>query len=332
MRRSGAWALILVLGLATEGCASRGRLLLEAPGIARYRLLHPPPPSDSSLTIQFFGTASLVIRDSATAIMSDGFVTRPGPLRTQFGRLSPDSTRVRDALAKLDVDSLAAIVVGHSHFDHAMDAPEFARQADALLLGSSSVVEIGRGAGLPDDRMRTARKDTTYRVGDFALSFVESRHAPGDRYPGTIDTPLGPPQRAASYMTGTVWSMFVTHGGRTLLIQGSPGYVEGALRGRRADVVFLAVGELGRRPPEFIDAYWNEVVLATGARRVVLIHWDNFTRDLGQPLKTVPYVLDDFNETMVQLLMRASRDAVRIYVPEPWSRFNPFEGLPKGTR
>ena len=35
--------------------------------------------------------------------------------------------------------------------------------------------------------------------------------------------------------------------------------------------------------------YWTETVRAVGARRVVLIHWDDFFRPLSKPLRALPY-------------------------------------------
>ena len=68
-------------------------------------------------------------------------------------------------------------------------------------------------------------------------------------------------------------------------MQGSAGYVAGCLAGRRAEVAYLGVGQLGVQPEEYLRAYWAETVGAVGARRVVLTHWDDFFRPLDQPLR-----------------------------------------------
>ena len=63
-----------------------------------------------------------------------------------------------------------------------------------------------------------------------------------------------------------------------MLVQGSAGFLPGGYRSERADVVFLGVGGLGRKEPAYRERYLREVVDAVGARRVVPIHWDDFTR------------------------------------------------------
>ena len=73
-----------------------------------------------------------------------------------------------------------------------------------------------------------------------------------------------------------------------LLIQGSAGYVEGALAGRQAEVAYLGIGQLGKQDAAYMEAYWEHTVRAVGARRVVLIHWDDFFRPSTSPSARSP--------------------------------------------
>lgn len=68
------------------------------------------------------------------------------------------------------------------------------------------------------------------------------------------------------------------------MIHASANMRAGALDGRRADTVYLGIGTLGKQSPSFRDTYWRTYVADTGARRVIPIHWDNFTRGLDRPL------------------------------------------------
>jgi hypothetical protein len=68
-------------------------------------------------------------------------------------------------------------------------------------------------------------------------------------------------------------------------VQGSAGFVAGALAGQQADVVYLGVGQLGVQSAEYIRTYWRETVRAVGARRVVLIHRDDFSST--DPLRSI---------------------------------------------
>ena len=116
-----------------------------------------------------------------------------------------------------------------------------------------------------------------------------SDHCPPDRFPGTITEPVVPPVKASAYHCGEAWSVLVTHAsGRTALVQGSAGFVAGSLAGHSAEVAYLGVGQLGVLDESYIRDYWAETVTAVGAKRVVLIHWDDFFRPLDQPLRALP--------------------------------------------
>src|SRR5262249_21551598 len=116
--------------------------------------------------------------------------------------------------------------------------------------------------------------------------------------------------------------------GRTILVHGSAGFVPGALAGRHADVVYLGAGGLGRQDAARRGAYWKEVVEATGARRAVLIHWDDFFLPLSRPLAPLPPLADDLAVTMADLSERAARDHVDLRIGREWAAADPFAGLP----
>ena len=152
-----------------------------------------------------------------------------------------------------------------------------------------------------------------------------SDHCPPDRFPGTIDAPVVPPVKASAYACGEAWSVLVTHtGGRSALVQGSAGFVKGALDGKQADVVYLGVGQLGIQSDDYIRTYWAETVTAVGARRVVLIHWDDFFRGLDRPLRALPLMGDDLDATMRVFQALASEQDVRLSFPTVFRREDPW--------
>jgi L-ascorbate metabolism protein UlaG (beta-lactamase superfamily) len=114
------------------------------------------------------------------------------------------------------------------------------------------------------------------------------------------------------------------HTGRRLLIQGSAGFIAGSLAGQQAEVVYLGVGQLGLQSEQYITDYWTEVVRSVGARRVVLIHWDNFFRPLTQSLQALPYAVDDLDVTMRVLGRLAIHDDVTLHMPAVWQAENPW--------
>ncbi|MFE4453071.1 MBL fold metallo-hydrolase [Streptomyces sp. NPDC056796] len=286
---------------------------------------------EGGLTAHFLGTSSVLLRDGQTSVLSDGFVTRPGILRVGAGKIAPSRTLVRAAIERLRVESLAAVVCAHSHYDHALDAPVWALETGAELVGSESTANIGRGLGLPESSLRLVRDGDTVTYGNFTLTFLDSLHSAGDHYPGTVDRPLVPPARAGSWRTGTAFSVLVSHPEGRVLLHASANYRPGALRGQQADVIYLGVGQLGRQPVEFLHRYWDEVVAETGARRVIPVHWDDFFLGLDRPLRPMPYLFDDLGTTMSRLLPLAHRDGVEVVLPLPWQRCAPLSGIARTT-
>jgi L-ascorbate metabolism protein UlaG (beta-lactamase superfamily) len=214
----------------------------------------------------------------------------------------------------------------HTHIDHAMDSALVTDRTGARLVGGESAANVGRGYGLPEDRIVVATPGEPIRLGAFDVTLVASHHCPPDRFPGVITGPLTPPVKASAYRCGEAWSTLVHHrpSGRRLLIQGSAGFVKGALADHRADVVYLSVGQLGLLPQPYLVDYWTQTVRTVGARRVVLIHWDDFFRPLSKPLRALPYAADDLDSSMRILGELARHDDIALQMPTVWRREDPW--------
>jgi L-ascorbate metabolism protein UlaG (beta-lactamase superfamily) len=299
----------------------------DRPDPAAWQLEPPAPVAGARVSVTFLGVATLLFDDGRSAVLTDGFFTRPGALDVLLQRpVAPDAARIEAGLARAGIERLGAVVVVHSHYDHAMDAPEVARRTGALLVGSPSTANLGRGAGLPEDRLVVLAPGASLYQGAFRVLLVPSRHVPlpgaaGESLGRAIEEPLVPPAPVSAWLEGGSFSVVVEHPRGTALVQGSAGFEPGALADVRADVVFLGVGGLARQGADHADGYWREVVLATGARRVFPIHWDDFTRASG-PLVPFPRLLDDAEASVALLRERARADGVALgWLP-------PFERVP----
>ncbi|OFJ53718.1 MBL fold metallo-hydrolase [Mycolicibacterium grossiae] len=304
------------------------RLVLGRPDLARYARYFDAPEAaaDAAVTVTWAGVTTLLIDDGDSAVLTDGFFSLPGLLTVGTRSLAPSLARIDGCLARLGVNRLAGVLPVHTHFDHAMDSAVVAARTGAVLVGGVSAANVGRGGGLPEDRIVVAEPGTAVGLGAFDVTLVVGDHCPPDRFPGTITAPVRPPVRAAAYRCGEAWSTLVRHRetGRGLLIVGSAGFVPGALRGHRADVVYLGVGQLGLQPQRYLVDYWTETVRTVGARRVVLIHWDDFFRPLHQPLRALPYAADDLDASMRVLSALAREDGVPLHLPTLWQRCDPW--------
>jgi L-ascorbate metabolism protein UlaG (beta-lactamase superfamily) len=298
---------------------------LGRPDLGRYADRFGVPPATSRLGVTFLGVASLLLDDGDSAVLTDGFFSRPSLLSVGLGRIAPDGDRIEAALARAGIERLNAVAPLHTHYDHALDSAAVAERTGAILVGGESAANVGRGHGLPGDRIRVVAAGEPLDLGGFRLTWLESRHCPPDRYPGEILEPVVPPVRVGAYRCGEAWSLLVEHrSGHSALIQGSAGFVRGALDDRSADVAYLGVGQLGIQSEDYIRAYWAETVEAVGARRVVLIHWDDFFRPLDEPLRALPYAGDDLDVTMRVLDDLARQQGVELHLPTLWCREDPW--------
>jgi L-ascorbate metabolism protein UlaG (beta-lactamase superfamily) len=304
------------------------RLKLGRPDIAQYADRFDVPGAVGELSVTFVGVSSLLFDDGEHAILTDGFFSRPPLRKVALARIAPDERRIDAALTRAGVGRLDAVIPVHTHFDHGLDSAVVAARTGATLLGSDSAAQIGRGGGLPETQIAVAHSSEEYRFGSFALTLIASEHCPPDRFPGVISAPVVPPAKAAAYRCGEAWSIVVRHlSGRTALIQGSAGYIAGALDGQRADVAYLGVGQLGLLDDDYLTAYWEHTVRTVGARRAVLIHWDDFFRPLDEPLRALPYAGDDLDATMRRLDRLAAADGITLHFPTAWRREDPWHGL-----
>ena len=284
----------------------------------------PAAPPDAPLTVTWAGVTTLLVDDGAGAVLTDGFFSRPSLLRVGLGRIAPSQPRIDGCLGRLGVRRLDAVLPVHTHFDHAMDSAVVAQRTGARLIGGASAAHIGHR--LPAAQVTVVTPDEPVAAGPFDITLVVGDHCPPDRFPGAISAPVTPPVRASAYRCGEAWSTLIAHrpSGRSLLVVGSAGFVAGALAGHRAEVVYLGVGQLGLQPEPYLVDYWNETVRTVGARRVVLIHWDDFFRPLDQPLRALPYAADDLDVSMRVLSRLAAEDNVDLHLPSLWQPTDPW--------
>ncbi|MGE2731163.1 MBL fold metallo-hydrolase [Mycolicibacterium vaccae] len=302
------------------------RLPLRRPDLRTYaqRFDVPAATAHSAVTVTWAGVTTLLVDDGASAVLTDGFFSRPSLLTVATRPLTPSLPRISTGLARLGVDRLDAVTPVHTHYDHALDSAVVADRTGARLIGGQSAAQIARGHG--SARAEVVTPGQALPVGTFDLTLVEGAHCPPDRFPGPVTAPVRPPARVSAYRCGEAWSTLLHHRptGQRLLIVGSAGFVPGALSGHRADVVYLGVGQLGRQPEDYLRAYWEQTVGLVGARRVILIHWDDFFRPLDKPLRALPRAVDDLDMTMRVLSRLAETDGVVLHLPTLWQRSDPW--------
>jgi L-ascorbate metabolism protein UlaG (beta-lactamase superfamily) len=280
-------------------------------------------PHADAVTVIWLGVSTLLFDDGETQILIDGFFSRPSIADIVFGvPVESDAAQVNFILDEYQMRRLAAIIPVHSHFDHAMDIGAIANRSSASILGSQTTAQIARGAGVPEDQIVVAEIDSEYIFGNFSVRMISSNHAPigwGGSVPfaGEIKEPLAVPAPVSAWREGKSYSIVISHAQGTTLIQGSSGFLPGALDDVGADVVMLGTWGLESLGRSYTEQYWLASVTSTGAKRVLPIHFDDYTRPFGS-IELSPRVLDNFVDSALWLneIRETWDNDARLHLPE----------------
>jgi L-ascorbate metabolism protein UlaG (beta-lactamase superfamily) len=175
--------------------------------------------------------------------------------------------------------NVVGVLVGHTHFDHAVDAPAISRRFGCPAYGSSSLQHLMALHGLAEQTV-VVEPYQRYELGPFTVSFTPSLHSKlllGLAVPAggelTCDHLGG--LSPGAYRCGQVWGVRIEVAGVSFYHQGSANLIDDAIRDRGVDY-FLA-GVAGRG---FTDRYWHRVLTALAPQTIVPTHYDDFFRPL----------------------------------------------------
>jgi L-ascorbate metabolism protein UlaG (beta-lactamase superfamily) len=257
-------------------------------GQALEELERRPLELSAGLEVEWLGVSGYRLTHAGRTLFVDPYLSRV-PFRDLLLR--------RQALpdpAALDrfggaAGEVVGVLVGHTHFDHAVDAPAIARRFGCKAYGSGSLVNLMALHGLAD-RAVEVEPYRTYELGPFEVSFTPSVHSKlllglAVPYDGELTCEHLDGLSPGAYRCGQVWGISIEVAGVRFYHQGSANLIDDAVRERGVDV-FLA-GIAGR---SFTRDYWQRILPRLDPRVVVPTHYDNFFRPLGQPLEFVTNV------------------------------------------
>jgi L-ascorbate metabolism protein UlaG (beta-lactamase superfamily) len=242
----------------------------------------------AGLEVEWLGVSGYRMSFEGQTIFVDPYLSR-----VPFG----DLLRRRPALpdpAALDrfvhaPGDVVGVLVGHTHFDHAVDAPAIARRFDCKAYGSDSLLTLMDLHGLAE-RTVEVEPFRTYEIGPFEVSFTPSVHSKlllglAVPYDGDLTCEHLDALSPSAYRCGQVWGISIEVAGLRFYHQGSANLIDEAIPEGRVDV-FLA-GVAGRN---FTDDYWQRILPRLDPEVVVPTHYDNFFRPLGQRMEFVSNV------------------------------------------
>jgi L-ascorbate metabolism protein UlaG (beta-lactamase superfamily) len=241
--------------------------------------------------IRWLGTAGFVVETATTVVMIDPYLTR-SRLRTLVARpLVADERAVRAHLPP----RLDAVLCGHSHFDHLLDAPLIANLTGAKLVGSSTTCAFGRASGLPASQLVSIEgAGGSVMIGDIDVRFVPSLHGRiflgRVPFPGHVDSPPTLPARVWQYPVGGAFGILLHAIKTTVYHNGSADLIDANLHSTHADV--LLIGIAGRSATR---DYVKRLSTLLEPAFVVPTHHDAFFAPLDEGVHLLPGIdLDGF--------------------------------------
>ena len=253
--------------------------------------------------LKYLGTAGWEITDGRTVVLVDPYLSRlrrvtpndtvdPADHRPLFDNTAiaqSDTATIDTHIQRADL-----VLITHTHYDHALDAPYIASKTGATIIGTESTFHFARAQGVPADKLIVVRGGEDYAFEGLSVRVIPSLHGVLRRAPNRRPDPNAPlppaifprdakpPFRMGDLLIeGGTLAYLIRLGGRQILAFGSMNYIEREIEGLRPDVALIgAMPERGE-----IYQYTARLLRALGNPRMVLpTHWDRFnvTYDAAQ--------------------------------------------------
>ncbi|MFT4049610.1 MAG: MBL fold metallo-hydrolase [Solirubrobacterales bacterium] len=237
----------------------------------------------AGLELEWLGVSGYRMAYEGSTVFIDPYVSR-APLKSLLLRRTaihddPLIDRYIRAPGKVE-----GVLIGHTHFDHAIDAPAIARRFNAKAYGSKSLQALMALHGLADQTV-VAEPKHTYQLGPFEVRFIPSRHSKlllGKKVPfdGELTCDHLHGLTPGAYKCGQVWGIRIEVAGASFYHQGSADLIDEELPSEPVD--FFLAGVAGR---SFTKAYWKRILPKLDPQTIVPTHYDNFFAPLGEQLK-----------------------------------------------
>jgi L-ascorbate metabolism protein UlaG (beta-lactamase superfamily) len=225
--------------------------------------------------VRWLGVAGFALTCEGTTLVIDPYVTRR-PVGDLVRRRVWSSDPV---LVDRHVPRADAVLLGHTHFDHALDAPAVARRDRAPVYGGASAVRLLAMHGLGELAVEV-EAHRRYEIGPFTVQFVPSVHSKlllGLSVPngGEITCEHVESMTPQAYCCGQVWGIRIEVGGATMYHQGSADLLDDEVPAGGVDVFLCGIA--GR---QVTPDYLPRIVRALDPATVVACHHDDFFRPL----------------------------------------------------
>lgn len=250
---------------------------------ALHDLSSRPLPLPPGLELEWLGTASYRLTYQGHTLLIDPYLTRVPLAAVLRNRPALADPALHEPLLGRELGQVVGILVGHTHFDHAIDVPALTRTLDTRAYGSDSLVRLMALYGLQARAVEVETRQP-YELGPFTVRFFPSLHSKlllGYKVPfdGALSCEHLDALSPSAYKCGAVYGIQVEVGGCTFYHQGSANLIDDQVPAGGADI-FLA-GIAGR---SFTQSYWRRVLSRLRPDVVLASHFDDFFRPVADPI------------------------------------------------
>jgi len=203
--------------------------------------------------------------------------------RRSFGHVARGRVLIPDpTLVPRFVERCDAVLMGHTHFDHALDAPKIAAAHGCKVYGSKSMSHLMGLHGLADQAV-TVTPHEPITIGPFVVRFVPSVHSKlllGFAIPqeGEITCDHCDSMTNKHFNCGQVWGIHIEVAGTSLFHMGSCDLLDDEVT-RPAEWFLAGIAGRGSTPK-----FWERVLKRVQPRVLVPHHHDNFFLPLGEEM------------------------------------------------
>jgi len=230
--------------------------------------------------VRWTGAAGLEFTYEAKTWLIDPYLSRVGKVTMFFGRPQADHEKISRYLETLP-GKLQAVIVGHTHLDHALDVPEILRRFPVPLIGSESLEALMSLHGMPGKVTVCNERTRLDLPGGASVTMIPSLHglvffgrAP---YGGEIGPGQRLPLKASHYRHGRMFIPRLEVGGKSFLHVGSANLIDEQIEEQTCDVLFLCLP--GWR---MISNYHGRILSRVKPKIVVPFHFDDFSAPLSK--------------------------------------------------
>lgn len=304
IRTSLGW-LVLLAGAFIGACNGSAQ---STAGSLQRVVSAPLPPPDQSLVVQFLGAGGVYLRQADQALLGDPFFSNPPLSHWVFGRALQVKADVIDAHLP-PMNGVQGILVGHGHFDHALDIPYIAgKLPDSVKVYGSETIPNLFAATLPAARLVDLTPSMSaageggqwvYLSPRLRILPIQSQHSPhvadivfaSDR----ITHPLSrAPAAMFDWQAGTNLTFVIDFLDAAQQVKyrvfyqssASPDTVGFPPDWLLAEDIPVDLALLCAANYNHVDGYPEGILQALRPRQVMLIHWERFWDDYSTETAT----------------------------------------------